>query len=251
MTFLIVDDETPARGELRFMLGALMPEADLIEADTGERALELIGEYAPEVVFLDINMPGLSGLDVAAKLLDDPEPPLIVFATAYDEHALKAFELEAIDYLLKPYSEARLASSLERLKQALDNRDLRSERGDKLKRYLAKPINKLWGERENENRVLLDYGDICWFSAEEGRVYAHTVYEALLVRFTLKELEIELAPHGFVRAHKSILVNLDHILELVPWFSGNYLIRMKDRASTQVKLSRRYAAKLKQLTGWR
>ena len=252
MIFLIVDDEAPARGELKFMLQELEPEASLLEAQNGAAALELLTQEDVDVLFLDINMPGDSGLDIASQIVRQEAPPLIVFATAYDEHALKAFELEAVDYLLKPFAEERLLLTLERAKTLLADRELREEHEAGLRRYLRlEPLKKLWAERDNENRVLLDYSELYYFDTEDAHVYAHTYQERLLVRYTLKELESQLTPHGFARTHKGVLVNLDHILELVPWFSGNYLVRMNDAQKNEVKLSRRYAAQLKARTGWR
>ena len=252
MTFLIVDDEAPARGELTFMLSELEPTADLLEAQNGVEALRVLEQDDVDVLFLDINMPGDNGLEIAAKVLNQDAPPSIVFATAYDEHALKAFELEAVDYLLKPISETRLALTLERLKALLGSRELREQHDAGVRRYLnLPPLTKLWAERDNENRVLLDYHDLCYFDTEESHVYVHTHNERLLVRHTLRELTERLTPHGFARTHKGVLINLDHISELVPWFSGNYLVRMNNAQKSEVKLSRRYAAQLKARTGWK
>ena len=257
MHILIVDDETPARAELHYILETLAPEATFYKATNGEEALHLIECEPIKVVFLDIHMPGLDGMAVAAKIMKEPEPPLIVFATAYDEHALQAFELAALDYVVKPFDERRLAQTVERVRQALSERTLLAQRQAALREYLlgAVPsggLTKLWGERENENRVLVDYGNILWVVAEAKKVYVQTTAgEKLLVRHTLKELEARLSPHNFARVHESYLVNLDHVAEVVPWFSGTYLIRMADEARTQIPMSRRYAKHLKQVTGWR
>ena len=254
---LIADDEMPAREELRFILGELMPKAVFHEATAGQEVLDLVEQEPVEVVFLDINMPGLDGLAVAATLMERPDPPLIVFATAYDEHALRAFELAALDYVVKPFDERRLARTVERIRRALEERDLLEQRQAALRAYLtqrlpAGGLTKLWGQRENENWVLVDYQDVRWIVAEEKRVYAHTTKgDRLRVHHTLKELETRLAPHHFVRVHRGYLVNLDHVAEIVPWFSGTYLIRMDDEARTQIPMSRRYAARLKRRMGWR
>jgi DNA-binding LytR/AlgR family response regulator len=254
---LIADDETPARGELRYILGALAPEATFYEAANGEEALALVEREPIDVVFLDIRMPGLDGLEVAATIVDGPEPPLIVFATAYDEHALQAFDLAALDYVVKPFDERRLARAMERVRQTLAERGNLAQRQSALRDYLlntvpAGELTKLWAERENENRVLVNYKDILWAEAEGKQVYVQTVVgEKLLVRRALKELEARLGPHNFARAHKSYLVNLDHVAEVSPWFSGAYVVRMDDGARTEIPMSRRYAAQLKKLTGWR
>jgi DNA-binding LytR/AlgR family response regulator len=201
-------------------------------------------------------MPGLDGLAVAAAIVDEPEPPLIVFATAYDEHALRAFELAALDYVVKPFDEERLAQTVERVRQALDERATLEKRQTAMRDYLQRAVSnggltKLWGERENENRVLVDYADILWIVAEAKKVYVQTVAgDKLLVRHTLKELDARLGPHNFARVHKGYLVNLDHVTEVAPWFSGTYVIRMADETRTEIPMSRRYAVQLKKLTGW-
>jgi DNA-binding LytR/AlgR family response regulator len=257
MHILIADDEAPARGELSYILKTLIPEATFYEAADGDEALDLIENEPIEVVFLDINMPGLDGLTVAATIMDGPEPPLIVFATAYDEHALQAFELAALDYIVKPFNERRLAQTVERLRQSLVEHEALAQQQTAVRDYLqqAVPIGgltKLWGEHENENRKLVDYQDILWLEAETKKVYMHTIAgEKLLVRYTLKELEPRLSQHNFARVHKAFLVNLNHIAEVVPWFSGGYLIRITDEAHTEIPISRRYAAQLKKITGWR
>ncbi len=257
MHILIADDETPARSELRYILEMLAPEATFYEAANGEEALSLIEREPIEVAFLDINMPDVDGLAVAATIVDGPEPPLVVFATAYDEHALRAFELAALDYVVKPFDERRLAQTVERVRQALAERTTLAQRQAALREYLlqAAPtegLTKLWGQRENQNRVLVDYHDILWVEAEAKKVYMQTTAgEKLLVRHTLKELEPRLSPHNFARVHKAYLVNLDHVAEVVPWFSGTYLIRMADEARTEIPMSRRYAKHLKKMTRWR
>lgn len=257
MHILIADDETPARGELRYILETLIPEASFYEAVNGAQALNLIEREPIDVVFLDIRMPGPDGLEVAATIIDGPEPPLIIFATAYDEHALQAFELAALDYVVKPFDERRLAQTTARIRQALDERATLEQRQAALREYLLRAaptggLTKLWGEHENENRALVDYEDILWLVAEAKKIYMKTTAgDKLLVRHTLKELEPRLTPHNFARVHKAYLVNLNHIAEVTPWFSGTYTIRMADDPQTEIPMSRRYAAQLKKMTGWR
>jgi DNA-binding LytR/AlgR family response regulator len=256
MLILVADDEAPARGELRFILEDLVPGAQLYEAANGQEALDVVEAEPVDVVFLDINMPGMDGLAAAATIVDLPDPPLIVFATAYDEHALQAFELAALDYVVKPFDERRLAQTVERVRHALGERAALTERQAAMRAYLGRAapaggLARLWGQRENESRVLVSYRDILWVVAEDKRVYAQTsAGEKLLVRNTLKELEPRLAPHNFVRVHKGYLINLDHVAEVEPWFSGTYVVRMADAARTEIPMSRRYAAHLKALTGW-
>lgn len=257
MDILIADDEAPARGELRYILESLVPGAAFFEATDGLAALDVVEDEPIDVVFLDINMPGMDGLAVAAMIADCPQPPLIVFATAYDEHALRAIELAALDYVVKPFDERRLQATMERVRRALAERAVLQERQLALHEFLSQAapaggMTKLWGERGSENRVLVDYANILWIEADEKDMYMQTsAGEKLRVRYTLKELEPRLAAHGFARVHKAFLVNLDYVAEVGSWYSGAYTIRMKDEGKTEIPMSRRYAMLVKKLTGWR
>ncbi len=260
MHILIADDEKPARGELRYMLGQLAATAVYHEATNGQEALDWVANEPIDVVFLDINMPGINGLVAAAAMSERPDPPLIVFATAYDAHAVRAFELAALDYVVKPFSEQRLAQTMVRIRQALAERGTFLERQNALKGYLETAVTatdptpprltKLWGSRDNDTRVLVDYAEIAWLEADSKKVYLSTTAgEKLLVRHTLKELESRLEPHNFLRIHKAYLVNLNQIAEVIPWFSGTYQVRLADANRTEIPLSRQYAQTLKQKTG--
>lgn len=257
MNILIVDDEAPARGELRYILQSLAPDAVLHEAVDGVEALEKVEIEPIDVVFLDINMPGMDGLAVAATIVESPQPPVIVFATAYDEHALRAIELSALDYVVKPFDERRLAATMDRIRRALAERAVLEKKQAALREYLAQAapvagLTKLWGEREAGSRALVDYRDILWIEASEKDVHMQTASGGKLrLRQTLKELEPRLTPHHFARVHKAFLVNLDYLAEVAPWSAGVYTIRMKDKARTEIPMSRRYAAVIKQLTGWK
>jgi two-component system, LytTR family, response regulator LytT len=256
MKILIVDDERPARGELRFMLGQIEASADVDEARNGEEALAHVARHRPDVVFLDIAMPGMSGLAVAAALLDDPDPPLIVFATAFDVHAVRAFELAALDYVVKPVAEQRLAQTMIRIRAALKGRDLRRQQQESVRSYLQKSLpadaprlDKVWAERENETAVLVTYADILWVEADNKKTYLQTAQgERLSLRATLKELEERLAAHQIVRVHKTYLANLNHVAEIVPWFSGAYVLRMDDAAGTEIPLSRQFAKVIRDMS---
>jgi two-component system, LytTR family, response regulator LytT len=255
MTILVAEDEEHTRAELKYILEELEPSALILESDDGLETISMVTEKNIDVLFLDINMPGQSGLNVAATLMDKPNSPLIVFATAYTQHALKAFELAAIDYLVKPYREARLSQTMERVRHLITQRNL-----EEPTHYPAEPaikqINKLWAVRDEEVGVLLDYKDILWFEADDKRVFVQSVNtetsrsDKLLVRYTMRELEERLTPHHFARTHKSYLVNLEHVREIEPWFSGTYLLRLSDAAKSKVPLSRQFAKNLKDLMGW-
>jgi DNA-binding LytR/AlgR family response regulator len=256
MQILIAEDETPVRAELRYLLEQLIPDAVFYEAVNGEEALRIVEHETIQVAFLDIRMPGIDGITVAAILMENPQPPIIVFATAYEEYALQAFELAALDYVLKPFDDQRLAQTLARIRQALAERTALTQMRTGLQTYLeqvvpAAKLTKLWAERANESWALVDYKDVMWAEAEDKKVYVHIPHEARLqTRFSLKDLEERLHPHGFARVHRSFLVNLDYIAEVEPLFSGTYTIRMKDDAHTRIPLSRGYADNLRSLPGW-
>ncbi|MEM7114320.1 MAG: LytTR family DNA-binding domain-containing protein [Chloroflexota bacterium] len=263
MHILIADDEKPARGELRYILEQLDETAVFHEAKTGREALAVLEREGIDVVFLDINMPDLTGIMVAAALVENPalwkdgRSPIIVFATAYNTYAVRAFELAALDYIVKPYNEQRLAQTMVRVRQALSEQTEREEKQTALQNYVqsATPqITKMWGEQENKTSVLVDYQDILWFEAEGKKVYMKTAVVTkndpkLQVRYTIKELETRLAPHSFVRVHKGYMVNLNHVAEVSPWFSGTYILRMTDEERTEIPMSRQYGKQLKELTG--
>lgn len=257
MKILIVDDERPARGELIYMLRQIEAAADLVEARNGTEALAQMKRQRADIVFLDIAMPGMNGLAVAAALLEDPDPPLIVFATAFDVHAVRAFELAALDYVVKPVSEQRLAQTMIRVRAALSGRETRRQQQESVRSYLQQTLpadtprlDKVWAERENETAVLVAYADILWVEADNKKTYVQTAQgERLSLRSTLKDLEDRLAAHHIVRVHKAYLANLDHIAEIVPWFSGTYVLRMDDTARTEIPLSRQFAKVLRDMSG--
>ena len=250
MKIVIADDERPARKELRFILNELLPDATFYEAVDGFEVIALISHQPIDGVFLDINMPRLDGLATASALLGLPSPPFIIFATAFDDHAVRAFELAALDYIVKPFNEQRLAQTVLRLQQAGQADQQRA-----LEAYIEQNppetvFTKLWGHGDNDTLVLVDYRQILWLVAEDKRVYMQT-QAGSLVNHSLKALEDRLSQYQFVRVHKAFIVNLDYVAEVVPWFSGSYVLRMQDEAGTEIPMSRRYAAQFKKETGWR
>ncbi len=256
MIFLLVDDEFPTRQELRFVLEQLIPEATYYEASNGEECLNILSKLQPDVVFLDINMPKINGLTTAATISELPDPPLIVFATAYDEHALKAFELAAIDYVVKPFSKRRLTKTVEKVRQRLGEIKTLAHQKTLIQQFLADSpqtitIDKLWVESENGNRQLIPFEDILFIEARDKRVYATTRDGSTRqTRYTLKNLEERLASHQFCRSHKGFLVNLNAVAELIPWFSGGYQLRLNDTAETIIPVSRRHAPTIKIKLGY-
>lgn len=250
---LIVDDEAPARAELRFLLEELGQVQVVGEAANGEEALLLLRSLPYDLVLLDIRMPGGSGLEVAAALRDLPNPPRVIFTTAYPDHAVEAFDLAAADYLVKPFDAARLARALERALEHADADDAASPSaapsggGPARRGEEPEPLARVPVQRDGRT-VLVDQSAIVYASAARGYSSLKLADERLLVTFSLNELERRLRGH-FFRVHRSYLVNLDHVRELVPDFKGALVLVMNDRQRSRVEVSRRQARELRRRLG--
>ncbi len=249
MKILVADDEGPVREVLVALLSDFLPSAHIEEAPDGTSALASATSLEFDVVFLDIEMPGLSGLDVASRLLGLKHPPRIVFATGKAGHALEAFRLAAFDYVLKPFEPERLRETVERL---LADSNHRSRQRESIGRvYEHHEMPKLWAEVSEDSWVLLDFNDIYWLEATGRGVTLFTPqYKTLTLKHSLKELEQRLSPYGFIRVHKGYLVNVSRVARMKAWFSGAYILVMNDERATEIPLSRRYANDFKRATGW-
>lgn len=241
---IIVDDEEPARAKLHRWLGS---EADVQiagEYADGLSAAHSIIRDAPDVVFLDIQMPGLSGLQVAAQLELDVSP-LIVFVTAYDAHALAAFDLGAVDYLLKPYDEERFRRALNRVRERLHAPEHR--------RSAVRVAREQTGASDRllvpagDGLQMIDSAGIHFLEADDNYVHVHTADQTYLLRRTLRDLLQQLGEQHFVRIHKSAAVNIAEIDSLAPLFKGDYELRL--RSGRSLRLSRRFATELFNRTG--
>ena len=235
---LIVDDEAPARDKLRRWLTE-EPDVELIgEAADGIGAAEAIAALQPAVVYLDIQMPGLSGLEVAAQL-EGANAPLIVFVTAYDEHAVRAFDLDAVDYLLKPYDRERLRRTRVRVRERLSG----ASGGSAIQAARAQTgsSERLLVPR-GAHLQLIDCVDIHWLEADDNYVHVHTGSQRYLLRRTLQDLLTQLGEHRFVRIHKSAAVNVAEIQSITPLFKGDHEIHL--RSGRTLRLSRRFKAAL-------
>jgi two-component system response regulator LytT len=230
---LIIDDEAPARSELRFLLEEAGGVEVAGEAGSALEALQLIKSFPFDVVFLDIDMPGLSGMQLAEVLAQLDRQPSVVFVTAYSEHAVKAFEVNAADYLVKPVELPRLKQALERL-QPPDGGTTRIERV---------PVEKAG------KKLLLAVEDIFYVMAKDDYSYLYTDNERYLSTISLSQLEQKLEPRGFFRVHRRFLVNLSQVKEVVPMYGGTLLLTLKDKATTQVPVSRRRVPALKKALG--
>jgi two-component system LytT family response regulator len=243
---VIVDDEAPARERLRNLLADNELVELVGEARDGAEAVERIEEFSPDLVLLDIQMPVLDGFEVIETL---DAPPAIIFVTAYDEYAIRAFEVNALDYLLKPFSQERLERAIARAHEELAaGREFSSRIGPLLeslreeKRHLTRVAVRKAGRF-----LVVDVRDIDWMEAREGGVLLHVGPEEHAVSRTLSQLETRLDPDMFFRAHRSIIVNLDRVKEIVPWFAGSHKLRLTTGA--EVDLSRSRAKELREILG--
>ncbi|NIR43680.1 MAG: response regulator transcription factor [Gemmatimonadetes bacterium] len=242
---LLVDDEPPARRKLRRFLDR-EPDVEVVgEVGDGPAAVAAIRELEPDLVFLDIQMPGADGFEVIEAL--GAARPHLIFVTAHHEHAVRAFEVEALDYLLKPFDEPRFRSALERARQRMRGREpglpgealrrlLEAARGGTGQPILVKKDDRSFFVRQDE---------IDWVEAADNYVKLHTGRGAHLVRGTLGGMEDRLDPSRFVRVNRSAIVNLDRVAELRPWSHGDQIIVLED--GTELTLSRRYRKRLPEL----
>lgn len=246
---LIVDDEKLARDRLQSFLRDYA-EVELVgTAKNGLDAVRAIDSLKPDVVFLDVQMPGLDGFEVLKQIERRPQ---VVFATAYDQYAIQAFEVCAIDYLLKPISRQRLAETMRRLRSRLEEgspspslEQLLAMLDERQRRYLPQvPVQR------GRNIIVLPVEQILWFEVEYRLVFAYVDGDRFMTNFTLRELEERLDPNVFFRAHKSRLVNLRQVKAIVPWFGGRYKLVMCDQKGSEVELSRAQTRELRTRMKW-
>jgi DNA-binding LytR/AlgR family response regulator len=247
---LVVDDEKLARDRLTSFLRGMDGVEIVGEARDGIEAVELIGEHRPDLVFLDVQMPGMSGFDVLEALR--PDVPTVVFATAYDEYAIRAFEVAAVDYLLKPFARARVADAIGRVRERLTTKQGGADLDALLARLTDRRRDPLSRVPAHAGRriLLLKPEEILWFGVEHRLVYAHTTERGFMTNFTLRELEERLDADTFFRAHKATLVNLAQVKEIVPWFGGRFKLVMRGRDDAEVIVSRAQARELRQRLRW-
>jgi two-component system, LytTR family, response regulator LytT len=231
---LVVDDEAPARSELRYLLGECGGVEVVGEAGNAVEALQLIKAIPYDVIFLDIQMPGLTGVQLAEVLAGLSRPPAIIFATAHSEHAVKAFEVRATDYLVKPVELDRLKQALARLQPVSEQPPARIERI---------PVEKAG------KKLLVNVEDILYVMAKDDYSYLYTSADRYLSTISLAQLEVKLEPVGFFRIHRRYLVNLSRVKEVVPMYGGTLLLTLSDEASTQIPVSRRRVPALKKALG--
>ena len=272
---LIIDDEQLARDELSYLLDSVGGVDVVGQGANGIEAVDLIEEHHPDLVFLDVQMPGLDGFAVIQRLMDrnrqakvrgeDTEPlPQIVFATAYDQYAVRAFDVNAVDYLLKPFDLTRVGQAVEKARgripagvggvsTATPSADSPIENQlEALLRLLNRPKSTQQPAKlivQAQSRLLLiDQGEICYAAIDEGVIRVATQsFEGQSECRTLEELLELLDPALFWRAHRGFVVNINHIREVVPWFKSSYQLRMNDKRQTEIPVSRAQTKRLREL----
>jgi two-component system LytT family response regulator/two-component system response regulator LytT len=282
LTALIIDDEQLARDELRFLLDSMGGIDVVAHGTNGIEGVELIEEHRPDLVFLDVQMPGLDGFAVIQKMMEhnrlrgrSAEPlPQIIFATAYDQYAVRAFDVNAVDYLLKPFDQARVEQAVARARNRIEaggavapgqsvngagtgaqgespiesqleallkllNRPQAAGRGTQPAKLIVQAQSRL---------LLIDQAEICFAAIDEGviRVVTQT-FEGQSKCRTLEELLELLDPVVFWRPHRGFVVNINHIREVVPWFKSSYQLRMNDKRQTEIPVSRAQTKRLREL----
>lgn len=246
---LLIDDEKAARVRLRRMLQP-RPTIEIVgEAQDGLEAVELIERVRPGLIFLDVQMPGLDGFEVLRAVTQPPPLPLVIFVTGFDEHALRAFQAQALAYLLKPVEQEALDAIVERAwsihsyqeqqtEQETNVRKVLDSAPARLERIVARKANRL---------LLLDPTEVCFFSMDTGIVRVNTATESYWVNYTMGDLESALAERRFFRAHRSALINLDQVREIRPDVRSSFQLIMKDAHSTAIDVSERQGRLLRTL----
>lgn len=253
LSAVIVDDEQLARDELSYLLKS-MDDIDIVaQGGNGLEAINLIKEHSPDLVFLDVQMPGLDGFGVIKKLLDRKVPlPQIIFATAYDQYAVKAFEVSALDYILKPFDKKRLTQAIEKVRRKLQGASSSGDKLDTLVKLLEaqRPENSKVLIRAAGRLLLVEQKEVCFASIEDGVIsVVSTTLEGQSNCRTLEELLEGLDPGMFWRAHRSYVVNINRIKEVVPWFKSSYQLRMDDKKQSEIPVSRAQTKRLRELFG--
>jgi len=271
LSALIIDDEKLAREELSYLLVQVGGVEVLAQGTNGIEAVDLIEQHHPDLVFLDVQMPGMDGFAVIERLMKrkpkdaaghgesgPPKMPQIVFATAYDNYAVRAFDVNAVDYLLKPFDAARVRQAVERARGRIAGSASNAQpesQIDALLRLLKRPQGGVHSPQpaklivQAQSRLMLvDQADICFAAIDEGviRVVTQT-FEGHSKCRTLEELLELLDPTLFWRAHRGFVVNINHIREVVPWFKSSYQLRMNDKRQTEIPVSRNQTKRLREL----
>lgn len=250
---LIVDDEQPARDELAYLLKDF-PDIEIAgQGKNGVEAVNLIRDIKPDLVFLDVQIPGTDGFGVIKKLIEKKMPlPCFIFITAYDQYAVQAFEVNAIDYLLKPIARARLDKAMDKVRRIIETKEPTREKIDRLVNMLEKDKQGAQKTKlivKTSGRLhLVDAGEMIYASIEDGVISIVTKdFEGQSNFRTVEELQASLDPQTFWRVHRSYLININRIKEVVPWFKSSFQLKMDDRKQTEIPVSRAQTRKLREI----
>lgn len=251
---IIVDDEKPARDELAFLLKGFSEINLLAQGKNGLEAVNLIREHSPDLLFLDVQMPGLDGFGVLKRLVERKlKVPHVVFATAFDHYAVQAFDVNAVDYVLKPFDRTRIAKAIQKAKKEIEAHTSPAERLEQLVAQLAAPKSASAQPakvlvRSQQRMLLVDSSDLIFASIEGGliSVIAKDLEGTSNYR-TLEELLAALDQESFWRPHRSFLVNIHHIKEVVPWFKSSFMLKMDDKKQSEIPVSRQQTKRLREL----
>jgi two-component system, LytTR family, response regulator len=247
---LVVDDEQLAREELSYLLKDF-PEVEVLEtASNGLEAVKLIGDLEPDLVFLDVQMPGLDGLGVIRRLREKGgELPHFVLTTAFDQYAVEAFRLEALDYVLKPVEKDRLAESLARARRVVEDKQVEEAAADATAGSGRSTIQRTkLLVRANNRNLIVDAQDMIYATIEDGLITVVTSqFEGQSNYRTIEELQSNLDPGLFWRVHRSFLVNINKIREVIPWFKSSFQLKMDDKKQTEIPVSRIQTKRLRAL----
>lgn len=248
LTAVVADDEQLARDELCFLLGQLEGVEVVGQAANGVEALDEIARHAPDVAFLDVQMPGLTGFEVARRVMESGTGPSVIFVTAFDQRAIEAFEVNAVDYLLKPVDSARLETAVTRARKRLGDTGPLQGQLDRLVRMMS-------GQKDRRDQVAVKVNDRFVLVQADDIIHASLIEDSINIVTnqvsgtsndrTLEELHARLDPEVFWRVHRSHLVNINKVKEIVPWFSRNYILRMTDPKATEIPVSRSQTRRLR------
>ena len=252
ITTLIADDEQPARDELAYLLKGFADVEVVGQGSNGVETVALVRELNPDLVFLDVEMPGLDGFGVIKKLLEKKvRLPYFVFVTAYDQYAVQAFEVSAVDYLVKPIARSRLERAIGKVRRVMEAAESAQEKLDRLMKLFEErplPQRSKLVVRSGGRLSLVDSDDVIYASIEDGVISIVTRDLVGQSNFrTMEELQANLDPKTFWRVHRSYLINTNRIREVVPWFKSSYQLKMDDRKQTEIPVSRAQTRKLREL----
>lgn len=246
---MIVDDEQHAREELEYLLLQHDDVRVVYQTGNSKEILAMIEQYQPHLVFLDIRMPGIDGLQAAEKVLESQYAPLIVFATAHEEFAVKAFEINAVDYLLKPFSGKRVNRCLERIRALLDSSvEIDQRKLEAMISFISSvnPRRRIAIEL-NGKSVIIDEKDIVLAYCSEGQLVIHAQDKRFVSNMSLLDLQSKLDDALFFRSHRAYLINVEKIREVIPWFNGTYNLILEGLPNMEIPVSRQHAPKLKKM----